>query len=349
MRKLLACLLFLALMGACAAPALAQEGTTVTLTFTGDCTLGANASWYNADTSLISVVEKNGLDYPFANLRSFFENDDLTVINLEGVLQDSASGKKSARKYNFRGPTEYVGMLTGSSIEACSLGNNHIEDFGSRGVKSTEEALTAANVGWFYNKDVFFFEKDGVKLAFLSYWMTDFNSHRKWLKSELPRLRQEEGVDFIVLCLHDGREHQFKHTKAVEEKARCAIDYGADLVIGNHPHVLQGLEEYNNRLIVYSLGNCVFGGSREFRENSMQTMLVRMSVQFGADGALESQQATLVPLRVSGEIPRNNYQPVVLGGAEAQAVIDLVQDDTAFALPAYEEGVGAVLDAIAAK
>lgn len=345
MRKTL-CLILCAL--AVAAPALAQAETTLTLTFAGDCTLGANASWYNADSSMIAVVEREGLDYPFANARAIFEGDDLTVVNLEGVLQDSAGGKRGSRKYNFRGPTAYTQMLTGASVEACSLGNNHAEDYGSRGLKSTKAALDAAGVGWFANKDIFFFEKDGVKLALLSYWMTDFNSHRKWLKTELPRLRAEEGVDFIVVCIHDGREHQFKHTKAVTEKARAAIDMGADLVIGHHPHVIQGLEVYNDRLIVYSLGNFVFGGSREFRDNSMQTMLVQIAARFDDAGAFTGVQPTIIPMRVTGDPPRNNYQPALLGGAEAQAVIDRVQEDTPFPLPAYQEGVGAVLDPIPA-
>lgn len=340
--------LFLAiLLALCPLAALGQdENIQLKFTFTGDCTLGCNYSWMNAAISFVKVVEEKGYDYPFANVKEIFENDDLTVINLENVLQDSNAGRASGRKWNFRGPTDYVNMITQNSIEACSLGNNHMKDFGSRGVKSTKEALTGANIGWFIDKELFFFEKDGVKVAFLSFWESSFNSHKKWLKTELPRLKNEEDVDFIVLCLHAGTEYRFKHTKATEEKAHLAIDYGADLVVGTHPHVLEGLEVYKDRTILYSLGNFVFGGNRTFREGRIQGMLAQVTLTFDPSGEYQSQQTTLIPCQITGTMPKNNYQPFLLSGEEAQAVIDLVQQDTDFPLPAYQEGVGSVIEPI---
>lgn len=324
-------------------PAWALGETEMTFTFTGDCALGCNYSWVNAPISFVKVIEANDYAYPFVNVKEIFENDDLTVINLENVLQDSDAGRASGRKYNFRGPTDYVNMITQNSIEACSLGNNHIKDFGSRGLTSTKDTLTGGGVGWFIDKDVFVFEKDGVKVALLSYWESSFNSHKKWLKTELPRLKSEEGVDFIVICLHAGDEYRFKHSKSVTEKARLAIDYGADLVVGTHPHVLQGMEVYKDRTIFYSLGNFVFGGNRKYQEGRIQGMLAQVKLTFADDGAYQSQQATLIPCQITGTFPQNNYQPFLLSGGEAQAVIDLIQADTDFPLPAYEEGIGSVL------
>ena len=323
------------------------QTTTMTFTFTGDCTLGCNYSWFNADISFVKTIEREGYDYPFKNVKDIFAQDDLTVINLENVLQDTNASRKSGRKYNFRGPTDYVNMIVQNSIEACSLGNNHINDFNSRGVTSTKEALTGADIGWFIDKDIFYYEKDGVKVAFLSFWESSFNSHKKWLKTELPRLKAEEGVDFTVICLHAGTEYRFKHAKTAEEKQHYAVDCGADLVIGTHPHVLEGLEVYNDRLCFYSLGNFVFGGNRTFREGRIQSMLVQVTLTF-EDGVYQSQQATLIPVQITGTMPKNNYQPFLLGGEEAQAVIDLIQDDTPFPLPAYVEGVGCVLEPVEA-
>lgn len=324
------------------------ESVDMTFTFTGDCAIGCNYSWFEQSASFVKVIEEKGFDYPFANVRDIFDKDDLTVINLENVLQDTNKGRASGRKYNFRGPTAYAELIAQNGIEACSLGNNHTKDFGNVGMASTKEALTGSGVGWFVDKELFYFEKGGVKVAFLSFWESSFNSHRRWLKTELPRLKAEDSVDFIVICLHAGNEYQFKHSRETEDKAHYAIDCGADLIVGTHPHVLEGIEIYKGRTILYSLGNFVFGGNRKYNEGRTQGMLAQVTLTF-SEGGYESQQVTLIPCEISGTFPQNNYQPFLLTGQAAQAVIDLVQKDTDFELPGYEEGVGAVLAPVYAE
>lgn len=133
MKKVIALLLL------CLAPALAL-GETITMTFVGVCTLGCDVDWLEDERAFPNVIAREGMDYPFANVRHLFEADDLTVVNLEGVLADTNEGIMGGRKYNFRGPTAYTQMLTGASVELAVLGNNHAFDFGKSGHESTKAA-----------------------------------------------------------------------------------------------------------------------------------------------------------------------------------------------------------------
>ena len=115
-----------------------------TLSFAGDCTFGSISSNWNNSNHFIQTIGEN-YDYPFANVREFFENDDFTIINLEGPLTDSSSGGANKR-FSFRGPTAYSQIMTGSSVEAVTLANNHAEDFGKAGYESTTQVLKDAGI-----------------------------------------------------------------------------------------------------------------------------------------------------------------------------------------------------------
>ena len=146
----------------------AMAEKTITLTFTGDCTIGSEEATRLNDDSFDTLAKAKGYDYFFANYRSLFEQDDLTVINFEGVLSDSKTQESRIKRYRFRGPTEFVKILTGSSIEACSLANNHTADFGTQGTESTRAALEENGIAWFQQYHYYMYEKDGIKIAFVS-------------------------------------------------------------------------------------------------------------------------------------------------------------------------------------
>ena len=124
MKKLSLLMLLLLL----AAPA--ALGETVAMTFVGDCTLGCDVDWLKDERAFTNVIDREGFDYPFALVRDAFLQDDLTVVNLEGVLADSDEDIMGGRKYNFRGPTAYAQILSRAGVELATLGNNHIKDFG---------------------------------------------------------------------------------------------------------------------------------------------------------------------------------------------------------------------------
>lgn len=321
--------------------------TTLRLTFAGDCTLGNHEGWMNHSVGTFKVMQKEVGNYTYflEKCQPLFSQDDFTLVNLEGVLADSAAGLNPERKWNFRGPTEYVNILTQGSVEGVTLGNNHTKDFGAPGLKSTQETLDAAGVAWCLDKKAAFFEKDGVKIAFLGFWETSFNSHRAWLADEIPRLKAQEGCQAVVVLYHGGNEYNQKHADSQQKAMRYAVDCGADLVIGHHPHVLQGVERYKNRMIFYSLGDFCYGGNRKPRAIEYPTMVVSIQMRFDNQGYY-AQQATIHPFRISATAPRNNYQPYPASGAEAQQVMQLLQDDTDFTLAPYVDGQGAVQDTL---
>lgn len=337
MRRLLSILLCLMIL----LPASALAEKSVTITFTGDVTLGSEENRRKRDFSFDTMAANMGYDYFFANVKSFFQEDDLTVINLEGVLSDSNKQENRKKTYRFRGPTDFVNILTGSSIEACNIANNHTQDFGKQGYNATLATLQEAKLGAFGNAETFIFEKDGLKIAFFGINSTGFNSRKTWFKDEFARLKAEEGVNFIVFVYHGGTEYGGIRTPTQENVARWAIDRGADLVVMHHPHVVQGFDVYNNRSICYSLGNFCFGGNKDVR--ALQAMVVRAKLTFADDGTYLGQQLALYPCHVSGDAKKNNYQPLFVTGAEAQVAMDKAQRDTDFELNPFDETLGCAL------
>ena len=134
-KRTAACLVGMALLFSTAA-----AETTLHFTFAGDCTLGSEEAKRKQATSFDSVITEKGYDWPFANMQELFQNDDLTVVNLEGVLSDSNRNENKDKTYRFRGPTAFVDILTRSGIEAVNLANNHTQDFGKQGYTATQEA-----------------------------------------------------------------------------------------------------------------------------------------------------------------------------------------------------------------
>ena len=167
----------------CALPGLSETDVVlapkqIVVTFTGDCTLGCDPSLRGSPKSFESYIEKYGYEYPFANVKHIFEQDDLTVINLEGTFYNLDANLAPDKTYHFRGPTDFVNILTASSVEACSIGNNHILDYGVPGMQSTIDTLEGAGIHWFgtteYCDGTFIYEKDGVRIGFYSIYYSDW-------------------------------------------------------------------------------------------------------------------------------------------------------------------------------
>lgn len=333
MRRFFAMLLCLIMI---TSTALANQN--ITLTFTGDVTLGSEEAKRGQATSFDTMAAKEGYDYFFAKVRDFFAEDDLTVVNLEGVLSDSNRQENKKKTYRFRGPVEFVDILPRAGIEAANIANNHTMDFGKQGYNSTLETLTNAGLGAFGNKTVYIFEKDGVKIAFFGLNSTAFNGNKAWAKEEIQRLKTQEGVNAVVFVIHAGQEYGKHRNKNQELFGHYAIDAGADLVIMHHPHVVQGVEIYQQRTICYSLGNFCFGGNKTVR--ALQTVIARVVMTFDDAGNYLGQQLSLYPAHISGTDPDNNYQPLMVSGEDAAEVMRLIQIDTDFELRPYDEGAG---------
>lgn len=335
MKTWIACMLLML----CAAPC--ALGETISMTFAGDCTLGCDIDWLEDERAFPNVIAQEGMDYPFEKVRHLFEEDDLTVINLEGVLADSDEGLMGGRKYNFRGATAYTQMLTDASVELAVLGNNHTNDFGKPGLASTKAALAGAGIGYALNDEPYVFEKNGIRIGVLSYLSTAYSERRRQMPEIIRALREEQGCAAVVVCVHSGAEYKLRHSSEQRGFAHSAIAAGADLYIGHHPHVLQGVEVFLNRNIVYSLGNFIFGGNRRILREHRHTMIVRVDMDF-EDGVYTGQQMTIFPAIATGTLNRNNYQPYLAEGTEAEEVMQILNRDSRPDPLPYAEGVGAV-------
>ena len=296
----------------------------ITLTFVGDCTLGCEGRLWEKENSFATMVQSKGYAYFLQRVAPLLAGDDLTVANFEGVLKENAKGEAN-KTYCFRGLPGYAQILPLGSIEAVSLANNHAEDYGKAGITNTREALRSAGVEVFDSENAYLFRKNGVTIAFCGFWRASYYKKKDGY-FDLIRQLKAEGANAVVCYLHFGREYSFQHSKDQEQMAHAMIDAGADLVIGSHPHVVQGLEVYQNRNIVYSLGNFVFGGNAAVR--AQESLIARITLRFGEQGEYEGQQLRLYPVHNSGSAEQADYQPRLVQGGDAEAVYAIVDADS---------------------
>ena len=293
--------------------------TQFTISAVGDCAIGALQTHGYAG-SFHQYYDQKGDSYFFANFRDIFDNDDVTLINLEGVLTDETN--RVDKNYNIKGYPEYVGILTSSSIEACSLGNNHTQDYGKASLIDTQDNLSNAGVLYAYNDTIAYYTtEDGIRVAMLSASLFS-RAKEKYLLNGIEKARQE-GADLIIASCHWGQERVYYPTSYQQEVAHKLIDAGADLVIGHHPHVLQGIEYYKGKVICYSLGNFCFGANRN--PDDRNTIVFQQTFTF-IDGQLQSDvNARIIPSRVCGS-GRNDYQPILAVGEQAIEILDKMRE-----------------------
>lgn len=335
----------------CLLPAFALAEKTITLTFVGDCTIGGEERIRDQEISFDTYLEKNGYSYFFEKVQSIIGNDDVTVANLEGVLSDNPYGRVE-KTYNFRGPKHFVNVLLEGSVEAVNISNNHTFDYGYAGVRQTANTLNEAGQNWFGLNDetekTWVYEKDNIKIGFVGYEIGLWgHRNRQLVRDSFEKLKTEEGCQVIVAVMHGGVEYDKRRDTVQENCAKAALKYGADFVIGHHPHVLQGIDVVDGKTICYSLGNFVFGGNAKIR--APYTALFQFTLTFDDEGEYLGHQLNIIPALPSGEKEFNNYQPVLATGEDALAVMAQIQYDTPFQLKPYEEGIGAVQDFVPAQ
>ena len=291
--------------------------TTFTLSAVGDCTLGVTQQ-HGYASSFHEYYDKYGETYFFKNFRETFENDDLTLANLECVLTDS--NNRVEKTFNLKGKPKYVGIMTSSSIEAVSLGNNHTRDYGEQSLKDTQNVLDEAGVLYAYNDKVSYFtSEEGIVVAMVSASvLSNTKSYEDYLLEGVAEAVRAD-ADIIIASCHWGIERDYYPTEYQRELGHKLIDAGADVVIGHHPHVLQGVEEYNGKIICYSLGNFCFGGNRNPAEKN--TIVYQQTFTF-ADGVLQPEiDAKIIPSRISGHSNYNDFQPMIATGEQAKSII----------------------------
>lgn len=280
------------------------------------------------DRGVGRAISDKGMDYPWLKVGGILKQADIAFGNLECPLtRAEAGGILKNRNLIFKGDPENAKELKQAGFDVLNLANNHTMDYGPQGLEDTLKTLGETGIaalGGGMNPEEaagpVFFKKAGMTIGFLG--LSAFPPEGYFFSDEKPDVARAGGVktveaiekakkqcDFLIVSFHWGKE--FDHYPGAEQKAmaRSAVDHGADLVIGHHPHVLQGVEEYGGHLIFYSLGNFVF--DRQIPEGTDETVVLVVAVAGG-----QLKKAEIVPVKI-GEC-----QPYPAAGEDAEHILD---------------------------
>lgn len=297
-------------------PSLAEK---ITIAAVGDIMLGGRGT---------ALLARHGSDYPFSATSPVLRGADLSIGNLEAPLTGRGT-EFSTKRFRFRADPQTAPALKRAGLSAVTLANNHILDFGPQGLEDTLSHLTAANIAYAgagTNLDnarrPAIITVKGKRIGLLAYSLTLPNEffatagragtapgYLRYVRDDIVRLRG--ATDYIVVSFHWGGELLATPRPYQVRMARAAIDAGADLILGHHPHVLQGIERYRNGAILYSLGNFAFatGSSRSDR-----SVIAVVTLDQGVT------ELELIPLNVLNSEVR--LQPALLEGKRGEKVID---------------------------
>jgi poly-gamma-glutamate capsule biosynthesis protein CapA/YwtB (metallophosphatase superfamily) len=268
-------------------------------------------------------LEAGGLDYPFAGVNQAFASTDVSFVNLECCIA-AVGSPVGGKEFTFRGPPDSAGALADGNIKVVSMANNHTKDFGAAALSETFVHLKANGIAWCgagnnsveaYTPAVL--NAHGRKVAFVAFtevvpdgWLATTTTpgcattnDPKKVAATIKAARAK--ADYVVASFHWGIELATSPNSEQRNLAHLAVDNGADLVLGHHPHVVQGFEMYKNRLIAYSLGNFVFSPPRAESARSVMVMAL-----LGPGGVVE---AKIVPAAIVG------CRPNILNGEAGNA------------------------------
>lgn len=286
-------------------PKVRKSKIAFTLSAVGDITLGQDER-FPYEGSFNQYYSKYGRGYFFTGVKKILSEDDLTVANLEGTLTEATEKPDKSFQGNqaffFKGNPAYTAILKDGSIEAVSIANNHSMDYLKKGFTDTVAALDDAGVISFGDSKIAIYEKNGIKIGLVGVnplGPLEEGIELQKLKSDLAVNLEglKEKTSLIVVSFHWGTENKSTPTQEQRELGRFAIDQGADLVLGHHPHVIQPNEVYQGKWIVYSLGNFVFGGnSNPWYKN---TEIFRQKYTFINGKLVGISSPMIIPCRLS--------------------------------------------------
>lgn len=300
------------------------QETTITISAAGDCTLGTDEG-FNYKRSFKGKYDAvQDPAYFFQNVQPVFAQDDLTIVNMEGTLTEETT--REPKQFAFKGDAEYAKILTAGAVEAANLANNHSFDYGKKSYEDTITALEAEGISSFGYERTAVMDIKGVKVGLAGvYELAEHIDCKQDLLDNIASLK-EQGAQIIIVSFHWGQEKENVPSDVQVELAHAAVDNGADLVLGHHPHVLQGIEEYKGKNIVYSLGNFCFGGNSA--PSDMDTMIFQQTF-IVKDGKLQEDNVTnILPCKISSayEEGYNNYQPILAEGDQKEKIFERLSE-----------------------
>ncbi len=293
---------------------------TIKLSFAGDCALACMLD-ETTPGSFNDYAENNEPEYFLQNVRSVFEADDYTIVNLENVFSDrelEPVPKTDDPAFWFKSGTSNTQILTSSGVEGVSLANNHTGDYGDEGTADTIQAVTDAGLLYGDEDTILYLEKHGFRIAVICHGLWE----EQQVDDIIARIHSaERDSDYQVVFYHGGTEAQHEPEEWRVRASRKLVDSGADLVLGNHPHWLQPMESYNGAEILYSLANFCFGGHRQ-PEN--RTIIYQVTLAVDYIGTLVASVSEIIPCYVYTS-DYNNYCPApITNETERQRVLDFM-------------------------
>ena len=293
------------------------------LTVAGDCTVGSDTNFgYNG--SIFEYFDKNDKDYSyfFSGVKKVFEDDDITLVNLEGTFTDSDIRREKA--FNFKASPNFVNVLTKGSIEVVNIANNHSHDYEEQGYNDTKNTLEAANVDYCGNSKYLIKEVNGIRVGFFGF-LDIYGQRYADVKSAINYLKKEN-CDLIIASMHWGIEKDYIQSAEQVKMGHYLIDNGVDLVVGTHPHVIQGIEKYNNKYIIYSLANFMFGGNKNPADKD--TFIFQQTFTFKNDALESDDNIRIIPASISSTRKTNDYKPTILTGDDRKRVMEKIKENS---------------------
>ena len=291
----------------------------IQLSFVGDCLCATDART-SYDHCFEEVAAEKNPSYFLSKVQSLFLNDDFTIADCENVYSDSKNltmsdkgqySNPNIEAYWFKTKAKNAQILSVGGIDMVSIDNNHINDYGLQGHEDTRKALDAAHVLWGEEGKIVYYEKNGYRIAIICVSMYHdgvVDAIQKYLK------KAEKKSDYQILYFHGGEEAVHTAESWKVNACHALIDAGVDLIIGDHPHVLQPREIYHGKTIIYSIGNFIFGGNRH-PEN--RTIIYQHTLTIDVQGILSAEKGNILPCYVyTGET--NNWQPAIIKDKETK-------------------------------
>ena len=302
---------------------------TYTMSFAGDCTIGSLIEWQGAEPGDFQSVVGTNYAYPLSGVKHIFEADDLTMVNLEGTFTTSYDAVE--KPYRFRADPAYVQVLVEGSVEAVSASNNHADDFFDTGVSDTLSAVTGAGLQYARAGSPMIREMDGgLKIGVVAYnTVENWSGEDVWraaVQTDIEACKQAE-CDLIIGFMHWGTVEYLTEPEDWEVQfAHDMVDWGCNMIVGGHAHILQRMEYYNNVPIFYSMGNFCYGGhlnppdkdsvivQAEFTYNSLTDEVSRSGLQ-------------VIPCLVSSRTDANDYCPTPCqeGSEDYQRIVERLE------------------------
>lgn len=309
-------------------PELSDGETEILITLGGDAVVGTRETWWKKAEALPAYLEANGMAYPFSGLYDIFASDDMTFVNLECVLKDNAAGEDKDKQWRFRGLTAYTDVLKLASIEQVNIANNHYIDYGASGKAATRAALEAAGLPYSGYGYTYVWECKGHRIGFAGCRETTYKQDSAVIQRDIAALK-EAGCEVIIYSYHWGKEYSGAHNELQTTMAQAAVAAGADIVVGGHPHVVQGVDVIDHAPVLYSLGNLMFGGTIDM--TTFDATLAQVRLRFDENG-YQGCGLELIPILTSGAAPVNDYRPVVAEGEDKERILTKIQVDSGVTL-----------------